>query len=190
MEKEGEIRKNYLKVICRGGGALNSPSRDAERVTPSQRSYISRRKVSTARSTPAYPRKRLILASRPVLHPLIRRVKLLAVTTKRRKGPFARFGWLRFVHRNPSFPFLDPSFRHPSNATTHQLRYASKLADENCPHRRSSRPPPWTFSPLFQKLIGPSLHPRSNEHVPVPLDTLRNSGYGEPVITSARFCAK
>ena len=50
--------------------------------------YISRRKVSTANSL--IPR--LIhenvwsSASRPLLHPLIRRVKLPAVTTKRRKG--------------------------------------------------------------------------------------------------------
>lgn len=56
---------------------------------PVRRSYIFQREVSTASSTPAYPRKRLILASRPVLHPLIRRVKLLAVTTKRRKGSLA-----------------------------------------------------------------------------------------------------
>lgn len=55
---------------------------------PYIRSYISRRKVSTANSL--IPR--LIhenvwsSASRPLLHPLIRRVKLPAVTTKRRKG--------------------------------------------------------------------------------------------------------
>lgn len=59
---------------------------EAEPRYPVLRSYISQRKVSTASSTPAYPGKRLILASRPVLHPLIPRVKLLAVATKRRKG--------------------------------------------------------------------------------------------------------
>ena len=81
--------------------------------------YISRRKVSTANSL--IPR--LIhenvwsSASRPLLHPLIRRVKLPAVTTKRRKGSLSlslslsspppsrldRFNRFRFVYANSSF---------------------------------------------------------------------------------------